>query len=60
MCGQSRVSAATPSRLSEAPEEAVHAALTRLKGVGPWTADIYLIFSLGRADAWTFYCPHGI
>ena len=27
-------------------------ALTRLCGVGPWTADIYLMFCLGRADAW--------
>lgn len=25
--------------------------LTRLPGVGPWTADIYLLFCLGRADA---------
>ena len=23
-----------------------------LKGVGPWTADIYVMFCLGRADAW--------
>ena len=29
-----------------------HARLTRLHGVGPWTADIYLLFCLGHADAW--------
>lgn len=29
-----------------------HAALTRMHGVGPWTADIYLLFCLGHADAW--------
>jgi len=29
-----------------------HAALTALHGVGPWTADIYLLFCLGHADAW--------
>jgi DNA-3-methyladenine glycosylase II len=29
-----------------------HAALTALHGVGPWTADIYLLFCLGNADAW--------
>jgi DNA-3-methyladenine glycosylase II len=29
-----------------------HAALTRLHGIGPWTADIYLLFCLGHADAW--------
>ena len=28
-----------------------HAALTALHGVGPWTADIYLLFCLGHADA---------
>jgi DNA-3-methyladenine glycosylase II len=29
-----------------------HAALTKLHGIGPWTADIYLLFCLGHADAW--------
>ena len=28
-----------------------HATLTALHGVGPWTADIYLLFCLGHADA---------
>ncbi|MBV9955009.1 MAG: DNA-3-methyladenine glycosylase 2 family protein [Pseudolabrys sp.] len=28
-----------------------HDALTALHGVGPWTADIYLLFCLGHADA---------
>lgn len=32
------------------PDEAVVAALTRLKGVGIWTAEVYAMFSLGRAD----------
>ena len=31
--------------------EAAHAALTALHGIGPWTADIYLLFCLGHADA---------
>lgn len=26
--------------------------LLRLRGVGRWTADTYLLFSLARADAW--------
>jgi DNA-3-methyladenine glycosylase II len=26
--------------------------LTALHGVGPWTADVYLLFCLGHADAW--------
>lgn len=29
----------------------VHAALTAISGIGPWTADVYLMFCLGRADA---------
>ena len=28
-----------------APEEVIHAELTALKGIGPWTADIYIMFS---------------
>ncbi|MFZ1101915.1 MAG: DNA-3-methyladenine glycosylase 2 family protein [Hyphomicrobiaceae bacterium] len=30
----------------------IHAALTEVVGIGPWTADIYIMFCLGRADAW--------
>ena len=29
-----------------------HTALVALHGIGPWTADIYLLFCLGHADAW--------
>ncbi|MBV9432486.1 MAG: DNA-3-methyladenine glycosylase 2 family protein [Hyphomicrobiales bacterium] len=32
------------------PEE-VHAALTMVSGIGPWTADIYLMACIGHADA---------
>ena len=32
--------------------DAAHGALTALHGIGPWTADIYLLFCLGHADAW--------
>jgi DNA-3-methyladenine glycosylase II len=32
--------------------DVAHAALTALHGIGPWTADIYLLFCLGHADAW--------
>ncbi|SES67121.1 DNA-3-methyladenine glycosylase family protein [Oceanicella actignis] len=32
------------------PDEEAAAALVALKGVGRWTAEIYLMFSLGRAD----------
>ncbi len=32
--------------------DAAHQALIALHGIGPWTADIYLLFCLGHADAW--------
>jgi DNA-3-methyladenine glycosylase II len=38
--------------LAHQSEGAIHAALTELLGVGPWTADVYIMFCLGRADAW--------
>ncbi len=38
--------------LADAPADAAHAALTALHGIGPWTADIYLLFCLGHGDAW--------
>ena len=31
--------------------ETAHQALTAVKGVGPWTADIFLLFCLGHPDA---------
>ena len=38
--------------LANADEAEIKDALTALKGIGPWTADIYVMFCLGRADAW--------
>ena len=40
------------AQLSERPDAEVHEALTALPGIGPWSADIYLLFCLGRRDAW--------
>lgn len=39
-------------RLKRLDDEAVRARLTALRGVGPWSADIYLLMALGRADVW--------
>ena len=39
------------SEVGNMEADAAHAALTALHGVGPWTADIYLLFCLGHADA---------
>lgn len=33
-------------------DEEAHAALLRIKGVGPWTANIYLLMALKRPDIW--------
>jgi DNA-3-methyladenine glycosylase II len=38
-------------RLPEDDEEAI-AALTRIKGIGRWSAEIYLLFAEGRPDIW--------
>lgn len=38
--------------LPDMPADAAHAALCDVHGIGPWTADIYLLFCLGHADAW--------
>lgn len=37
--------------LNHAPDAIVIERLTALHGVGPWTADIFLLFALRRADA---------
>jgi DNA-3-methyladenine glycosylase II len=39
-------------RLRTMGDEDARAHLTAVKGIGPWTADIYLMASLGRADIW--------
>ena len=36
------------------PDEAVVKELTRVKGVGPWTAEMFLMFTLGREDIFSY------
>jgi DNA-3-methyladenine glycosylase II len=38
--------------LADLGADEAHAQLTTIHGIGPWTADIYLLFCLGHADAW--------
>lgn len=38
--------------LARLPDDAARAELVKLKGVGRWTADIYLLMALGRPDVW--------
>lgn len=42
-------------RIAAADDETARAELISVRGVGPWTADIYLMFSLRRPDVF----PHG-
>lgn len=59
-CGLSRPKARYAAALAEAaidypalatlPEDEAIAVLTAVKGIGTWTAEIYLMFSIGRAD----------
>jgi DNA-3-methyladenine glycosylase II len=59
-CGLSRPKARYARAVAEAgidyaalatlPEDEAIAALTAVKGIGVWTAEIYLMFSIGRAD----------
>jgi DNA-3-methyladenine glycosylase II len=39
------------ARLPEDDEEAI-AELVRVKGIGRWTAEVYLLFAEGRTDVW--------
>jgi len=38
-------------RLHDCAADEAHRLLTAVKGIGPWTADIYLLFCLGHPDA---------
>jgi DNA-3-methyladenine glycosylase II len=40
------------AKLADAPADEAHDTLTALHGIGPWTADVYLLFCLGHCDAW--------
>jgi DNA-3-methyladenine glycosylase II len=37
-------------RVHRSPDDEAMAALTAMKGIGPWTAEVYLLFALGRPD----------
>ena len=38
--------------LAELPDDEVRRELVALPGIGPWTADVYLLACLGRPDLW--------
>ena len=39
-------------RLGRADDDAARRRLVEIRGIGPWTADIYLLMALGRPDVW--------
>lgn len=41
--------------LSRLSDDDAHAMLLHIKGIGPWTAQVYLLMALRRPDIW----PHG-
>jgi DNA-3-methyladenine glycosylase II len=38
--------------LSRFPDEDIVARLSSVRGIGPWTAEMFLMFQLGRPDVW--------
>ena len=42
----------SPRGLSRQPDEEVVARLSTVRGLGPWTAQMFLIFRLRRLDVW--------
>ena len=40
------------TRLSRMSDEEVRLALTRIKGIGSWSADVYLLMAMRRSDIW--------
>lgn len=46
---------ANPELIPSIPDlsdDAIREHLTAIKGIGPWTADMFLLFGLGRPDVW--------
>src|SRR5207245_1151968 len=39
-------------RMARLPDDEVVHQLTLVRGIGPWTAEMFLIFQLGRLDVW--------
>jgi DNA-3-methyladenine glycosylase II len=42
-----------PYALEKADDAAIRDTLVALKGIGPWTAEMFMIFGLGHLDVWS-------
>lgn len=40
------------NKLSRMPDDEARLSLTRIKGIGSWSADVYLLMAMRRADIW--------
>lgn len=40
------------AQVSRLPDEEARAMLQQVKGIGPWTADVYLLMAMRRPDVW--------
>jgi DNA-3-methyladenine glycosylase II len=40
------------NRINRLPDDEIVRELTLVRGIGPWTAEMFLIFQLGRLDVW--------
>ena len=40
------------TRLARMSDDEARLALTRIKGIGAWSADVYLLMAMRRADIW--------
>jgi DNA-3-methyladenine glycosylase II len=49
---QCRDGALTLDELTDRADSVVRQRLLEIRGVGPWTADVYLLFALRRPDVW--------
>ena len=42
------------TRLDKMTDQEITSTLTKVKGIGPWTAEMFLMFTLGREDVFSF------
>lgn len=42
-----------PHQLAELSDAEIVITLTRLRGIGPWTAEMFLMFGMARPDVWS-------
>jgi DNA-3-methyladenine glycosylase II len=40
------------SGIEDRDDDTIREQLTQIKGIGPWSADMFLLFGLGRPDVW--------